>query len=284
MYKTWDEAVNPHASLSRTEIPARGQRRSADEVQSLEIQPMADLRAKDAATPDSRPLYKQVKDRLVDRIAASAWRPGEVIPSEFEIAAELGVSQGTVRKALNEMTAENLLVRRQGSGTFVARHDEARILFQFFKLSHDDGERRFPQSRVLRVDVQRADQRAAQALGLTRRETVVAVERVRTIAGTPCILERLCVPRKLFPRLEEQDLPNNLYDLYAREFGVTVARASERLKAVLAGERESGHLGVPVGAPLLSIDRCAFGIGGKPVEWRVSLCRTDDFHYLCDLG
>src|SRR5688500_8333636 len=94
---------------------------------------------RDDETIGFRPLYRQVKDVLVGRIASGAWRAGDAIPSEFEIAAELATSQGTVRKALDEMTAERLVVRRQGRGTFVARHDDARILFQFFKLVPDEG-------------------------------------------------------------------------------------------------------------------------------------------------
>src|ERR687898_3589230 len=122
-----------------------------------------------------RPLYRQAKDVLVGRIAAGSWQPGQILPSEFEIAADLGVSPGTVRKALDEMTAENLLVRRQGRGTFVARHDEARILFQFFKLVGDSGERRFPESRLLRLEAAKADGAAAEKLGIEPGAPVAAI-------------------------------------------------------------------------------------------------------------
>src|SRR5918998_6060585 len=125
--------------------------------------------ARDAGMRDPvgfRPLYRQAKDILVQRIAEGRWQPGQILPSEFEIAADLGVSQGTVRKALDEMTAENLLVRRQGRGTFVARHDDERILFQFFKLVPDEGERRFPDSRLLSVAIETADGDARAALDL----------------------------------------------------------------------------------------------------------------------
>jgi len=219
----------------------------------------------------------------VQRIADGAWQPGQMLPSEFEIAADLGVSQGTVRKSLDEMTAENLLVRRQGRGTFVARHDDARILFQFFKLTRDDGERQFPESRVLDVRVVRASVETCERLGLASGDKVVQIERVRSLAGVACVAEGMVLPHRLFPGLESRNLPNNLYELYATKFGVTVARASERLKAVAATLRTAKHLGVPSGTPLLSVDRIAFDIGGAPVEWRMSLCRTDGFHYLCDL-
>ena len=235
-----------------------------------------------------RPLYRQVKDVLMRRIADGVWAAGNALPSEPDIAADLGVSHGTVRKALDELAAENLVVRRQGKGTFVARPDEERLLFQFFKLIPDSGERRFPDSRVLGVAAREADAAAARVLGLKKGARVIVIERVRTLAETVCIVERITLPRALFPGLEKrgiagQDLPNNLYELYRAEFGVTIARATERLKAIAATRREAKHLGVAAGTPLLAIDRTALAIDGSPVEWRVSLCRTDTVHYLLDL-
>src|SRR3954449_5070932 len=117
----------------------------------IALQPKNELVA--AGIIGFRPLYRQVRDTLVRRIADGVWRPGQLLPSEPELAVDLGVSQGTVRKALDEMAAENLVIRRQGRGTFVARHDDARILFQFFKLLPDSGEKRFPESCVLSVQL-----------------------------------------------------------------------------------------------------------------------------------
>lgn len=231
----------------------------------------------------ARPLYRQVREVLVRRIADGTWSAGQGIPSEPELAADLGVSQGTVRKALDELTAENVVVRRQGRGTFVARHDDARILFQFFKLVPDEGERRFPESRVLSVEKGRADAGACRALGLQPTDPVVAIERVRSLSASPVVAERIVVPSALFPRLGAGELPNNLYDLYSSAFGVTIARATERLKAVPAGRRHAGLLGVAEGAPLLAIDRVAFAIDGRRAEWRVSLCTTETIHYASDL-
>jgi GntR family transcriptional regulator len=211
------------------------------------------------------------------------WAADGVLPSEPDIAADLGVSHGTVRKALDELAAENLVVRRQGKGTYVARHDEERILFQFFKLIPDTGERRFPDSRIVGVETRDADMDAMRILNLRKGARVVAIERVRMLADTVCILERIMLPKALFPGIEKRDLPNNLYELFRAEFGVSIARATERLKAVAAARREAKHLEVPVGTPLLAVDRTAFAIDGVPVEWRVSLCRTDTVHYLSDL-
>jgi GntR family transcriptional regulator len=230
-----------------------------------------------------RPLYRQARDVLVKRIVDNVWKPGDALPSEFELAADLGVSQGTVRKALDELEAEKFVVRHQGKGTFVARHDEARILFQFFKLVPDTGDSEFPESRILSVAVEAADARGAAALDVRAGSRVVRIERLRSLAGRVCIVERILLPRALFPGIEKRDLPNNLYELYRSDFGVTIVRASEKLKAVAATRREAKTLGLAVGAPLLSIDRTAFALDGRPVEWRVSLCRTDTLHYLSEL-
>jgi GntR family transcriptional regulator len=111
----------------------------------------------------------------------------------------------------------------------------------------------------------------------------VRIERLRSLGGEICIFERIALPRSLFPGIEKRELPNNLYELYRSDFGVTMVRASEKLKAVAAGKREAKHLGLAPGAPLLSIDRRAIAADGRPAEWRLSLCRTDRSHYWSDL-
>ena len=231
------------------------------------------------------PLYRQVKERLVRRIAEGAWQTGQMIPSEFHIAGELGVSQGTVRKALDEMTAERLLVRRQGVGTFVASHDEDRILFQFFKLTRDNGRREFPDSVVLSVKKLPAPPDVATRLGLRAGEPAVIIHRIRSLGGEAAISERIAVPAARFPGLADFDpVPNNLYGLYAEHYGVTVARASETLKAVACPADDAAQMGIAAGTPVLAIDRLALDLDGRQVEWRVSLCRTDQFHYISDLS
>jgi GntR family transcriptional regulator len=239
--------------------------------------------ATDPAGLGFRPLYRQVRELLVRRIADGLWAPGQPIPSEPEIASELGVSQGTVRKALDEMAAENLVVRRQGRGTYVARHADARILFQFFRVVPDSGAKEFPDRRLIEVVAAKADDEAARALALPSGAAVVRLERVRSLGGEVCIAERIVVPAALFPGLAERELPNNLYELYAAQFGVVVGRASEKLRAVAAGAGEAELLGVAAGSPLLRVDRTAFSIDGKLVEWRISWCRTERVHYLSDL-
>ncbi len=92
--------------------------------------------------PSFSPLYQQIKALITQRLQAGEWKAGETIPSEMELAARYGVSQGTVRKAIDELAAENLVVRRQGKGTFVATHAEQKVQFRFLRLMPDEGEAR----------------------------------------------------------------------------------------------------------------------------------------------
>ena len=237
-----------------------------------------------AAPIGFRPLYQQVRDALLRRLAERIWQPGQLLPSEGQLAQELGVSPGTVRKALDALTADSLLVRRQGRGTFVAEHDDAQSIFRFFRLRSDSGAQGAPESRVLARAEGPADAAERARLALAPGAAVVRIERLRRLGGAPCIHERITAPAALFPGLADLDLPNTLYALYANRFGVTIARADERLKAVALGAREADLLGVPAGVPALAIDRVAIDLDGRPVEWRVSVCLTEVVHYRSDLG
>ena len=186
----------------------------------------------DAESLGFKPLYQQVREKLTQRIADGRWKAGQIVSSEMQIAAELGVSQGTVRKALDDMTAARFLVRQQGRGTFVATHDEARILFQFFKLKPDNADGLFPESEVLGVSDAQASTEEAAKLGLFRGEPVIRIRRVRSLAGQRCIVETIVLAAAVFDGLQEGEIPNNLYNTYAERFGVTIAGGHETLKAV----------------------------------------------------
>ncbi len=227
-----------------------------------------------------RPLYRQVKDEFLKRMVDGVWPAGFLLPSEGQLAADIGVSQGTVRKALDELSAENLLVRQQGRGTFVAQHDEKRILFQFFKLVPDDGVARFPESVVLEAGVHLATQTERECLGLEAGAKVARVRRMRAIDDMPMIIETLSLPDAMFPGMTDAPVPNSLYAFYAERYGITIAHAREKLKAVALNGADAAILGKDAGHPALMVQRLALSLDAKPVEWRVSLCLTDDAHYL----
>jgi GntR family transcriptional regulator len=235
--------------------------------------------------PGRGPLYRQVRERLVSRIADGHWQPGQPLPSEITLAGEFGVSQGTVRKALDALAAENLVVRHQGKGTFVATHTAQRELFHFFHLVGPDGAKRMPLTRwLLSCRQRRAERDETVRLRLTGNAHVVEIKRLRDMGGTPAILETIVVPANLFPGLSETaTLPNELYQLYEEGYGVTIHKALETLRAVAADRDAARLLGVQIGAPLLCVDRLAETLDGTPVELRVSLCDTRDYTYLSEI-
>jgi GntR family transcriptional regulator len=231
-----------------------------------------------------KPLYMQVRDRLVRRLIEGAWQPGQMIPSEIELAREVGVSQGTIRKALDAMTAENLLVRRQGRGTYVAEPEDSRILFQFFRIMPDSGERTFPTSRILARTRALADPTEQHALALSPRHEVTRIERVRMLNDMPVIVETISLSLARFTGFDTlPEIPNNVYRLYSQKWGVTIARASEKLKAIAASRIDAEVLGCASGAPLLEIRRIALDLEANPVELRVSRCLTTHVHYSSEL-
>ncbi len=237
-------------------------------------------------TPDFKPLYLQVKDLMVRRLASGAWRPGEALPSEFALAAEFRVSQGTVRKALDELAAQNLVDRRQGKGTFVAQHTAQRALFHFFHLVADGGERALPGARMLSLARAKADRREAERLGLKPGTTVIRLKRLRLLGERVALHERIVLPGALFTAFADRmmaDVPNELYRYYEQGYGVTVARAVEKLKAVAARPDEAKALDLKPGAPLLEIDRVAYTVDGRAVEWRLSRCNTARHHYISEI-
>lgn len=237
----------------------------------------------DSDLPGFRPLYRQVRDALIRRLVDGVWLPGQPLPSEIQLAAELGVSQGTVRKALDAMAAENMVVRRQGRGTFVARHDDERILFQFFKLVPDSGTRSFPQSTFLDIATGEASGLEAGRLNVAPGAPVVRLRRARSLEDRPAVVERIVLPHALFPGIAEAELPNNLYGLYAMRYGITIGNAREKIKAVAAEPADASALGVAPGTPVLWVDRIALSLEGAAVEWRNSICLTERLHYLSDL-
>ncbi len=242
---------------------------------------------KSHSTPTFRPLYEQIKILITQSLVAGEWRPGEVIPSELELASRFKVSQGTVRKAIDELAAENILVRRQGKGTFVATHTEEHTQYRFLRIVELSGKKEFPVSEVLHCERGKADSTAADRLGIKRGAPVMMVRRLLRFSGEPVILDDICLPASLFKGLSEaliNEFQGTLYSLYEARYSTRIIRAEERIQAVAADEATAGPLGVSSGTPLLDIDRVAYTYGDQPVEWRVSRCNTKHHCYLNELG
>ena len=235
--------------------------------------------------PDSAgmPLFRAVKRSLLQAIEGGVVAPGDALPSEAELSAAFGVSVGTLRRAVDDLVADHILVRRQGRGTFVATHTSDRFLFQFFHVERSDGLRESPEVELLSFDRTRLDDDAAAALGLKPGEPALQVENRLRLQGRPVVHDRLVLPAALFRGLTEKrwrERPSTIYHLYQTGFGITVARAHERLRAVGADRNTARVLGVAVGQPMLQVRRVALGLGGQPVEWRISTVATAQHDYV----
>jgi GntR family transcriptional regulator len=236
-------------------------------------------------SPHYRPLYRQVYDFLVRQIAEGAWRPAEALPSEQALAEKLRVSQGTVRKALDALTAEKLIERRQGKGTYVAEHTQERAMFRFFRLAEPDGERATPTGEGETVRRRAARANELRKLHLKKGAQVVEITRTRLVAGRHTVFERIIVPLDVFPDIDRRRaLPNALYSLYQREYGVNIVSTEEQLRADSATREDAKHLSLEPGSPLLHIERVAIALDGSRVEWRVSRCDTTHLVYAVTLS
>jgi GntR family transcriptional regulator len=213
------------------------------------------------------PLYQQIKDLLVQGLDRGEWKPGELIPSEMELAVRFQVSQGTVRKAVDELAAEHLVVRRQGKGTFVATHHEPRAQYRFLRVFPDEGEPLPAVSRLLECRRTRATADIARLLDLRTGDPLVYVRRVLSFDGKPIVLDDIWLPGTTFKGLTAERLAEYkgpLYGLFETEFGTRMIRADERIRAA---------------APLLLVERVSYTYGERPVELRRGLSVTEHHHY-----
>ncbi|WP_139256091.1 GntR family transcriptional regulator [Chitinimonas taiwanensis] len=242
-------------------------------------QPMSSAPLRGATElPGRQPLYSQVRDRIVLAIEQGEWDAGEALPSEFELADRFGVSQGTVRKGLDSLAAEGVLIRRQGMGTFIA------------EVADDWGKAELPgATRPLDTSLEllacarsNAGEEAAEALRLRRGAILLAVKRLVRVAGEPFAVIENFVAAERFEGLDARRIKQancNLRTVWWREFGLRVISAPPQFRAGMAGREEARLLGVEADRPLLEVARTAGGLDGEPVEWSVLRCRTDHYVY-----
>jgi GntR family transcriptional regulator len=238
-----------------------------------------------------QPLYEQIKALITRSLVVGEWGPGELIPSEFELARRFGVSQGTVRKAIDALAAEFIVVRRQGKGTFVATHTAPTHQYRFLRIRADgadfDSAKHHPRTIFVGLQKAKADRSSAAKLALRLNQSVWVISRLLVFDDRPLIFDEIVLAQSGFPNLSMEKLvasQGSIYSFLETAYGTRMVRAEETIKAVGANKLAAKHLGVPVGTPLLRVDRVAYSYGDKPVEWRRGLCLTDGYSYYNDLA
>ncbi|MCB1773958.1 MAG: GntR family transcriptional regulator, partial [Gammaproteobacteria bacterium] len=196
-------------------------------------------------------------------------------------------SQGTVRKAIDEMAAENLLVRKQGKGTFVASHNDPRSLFRFLRLVPEGTDLSYPSSVPLECGRAKAGQEAARILAIKPGASVIVIRRLLEFDAKPVVVDEIHLPGEFFRGLTLDMLKKwhgSLYSLFESRFGLHMIRAEERIRAVAADPRSAELLHVEPGVPLLSVERVTYTYGDRPAEWRRGLYSTADHFYMNELN
>ncbi|KAB2937850.1 MAG: GntR family transcriptional regulator [Hyphomicrobium sp.] len=233
---------------------------------------------------ERQPLYQQVSNLLMERIAAGVWKPGQLLPSEVDLARELTVSIGTLRKAFDKLESERLLIRRQGRGTFVNDCSSEEMLTLFRSLRDAEG-------RPLRDDVQPIEQRKGPATALERErlqlsaeDPVLRTRRLRCCAGRPLMYEEARLALSRFPAIDRSRVAGDYRIMaLAQRCGMHLARASERVSLAEATGEVGELLGIEPGKALLRLDRVILTMHGEPVEWRIGLCNLKQEFYHADI-
>jgi GntR family transcriptional regulator len=236
----------------------------------------------------AEPLYKQIERGILECLAQGEWKPGDQLPTESELATRFGVAIFTVRAGIGELADAGILTRKQGKGTFVARHDRERTRQIFAKIFHKDGRKLIPsRHEIVYFRKQAADDRARTLLCLDQREKshVYHWEVVAEADGQAICVRHITVPVGMFPGLTGRALRanrHNLYALYQDLCGVNVIRLEDRVHSVKADAHTASVLGVKRGDPMLKVDRIAFTYNATPVELRTHVYDSSRFYYRAD--
>jgi GntR family transcriptional regulator len=255
---------------------------SMDSASFLSVESRRNMKPVTANAPAYQPLYRQIKNLITDSLVSGEWRPGEPIPSEIELASRYSVSQGTVRKAISALAEENLLVRHQGKGTFVASHSEERSQFPYLSIAPDKGALGDLTAQLLELSRVKLDAQSARKLGIAGGGSAFLIRRTLTLDVRVAIYEEIRLPAASFKGLTVETIDSfhcMLYSMYETGFNLRILYVEEQIKALPAEAEVAEHLGIEAGAPVMVIDRVAYTYADKAVELRRSYCNTTEHHY-----
>jgi GntR family transcriptional regulator len=226
----------------------------------------------------------QLREALLERIAAGEWKAGSAIPNEADLAREFGVSPGTMRKALDLLETQRVLTRRQGRGTFVNDQSSAEMALRYSKLRGLDGRPMASDVTVSEFSEGAARAQEVLRLGLELDSQIYRYRRTYLQQGRPFMVDDVAVPAKTFPGLEKHKEAASDVVALARHYGLHTGSAAERISMGVADATHAPALNVAPGAPLLIFDRIVFELNGLPLEWRLGYCHLASGYYLATLG
>jgi GntR family transcriptional regulator len=233
------------------------------------------------------PLYLDVRRKILNSITLGQWPVGTPLPNETALARKFGVSVGTLRKAVDELVNDKILVRQQGRGTFVATHNVERTLNDFFRIRKNDGISRFPEINTLSLRKISADEETTSRLQLADDTKVYRIINLLSVGGVPAALDQIFLPAERFQGLTIdifRSRSGTIYHLYQSRFGVNVLKADEQVRACKCGAKEARALEIPRSSVLIEVERLSRTYYDVPVEWRRTRVNTQHHYYSSELG
>ena len=223
-----------------------------------------------------------VRDTLLSAI--DELQVGDALPSERRLSTDLKVSRPTLRSVIDELVREGLLLRRHGSGTYVAEPKIA-LPLTMTSFSEDMSRRGMrPSSRVVSFEVQSAGAKLGQRLNLSPVEEVWVITRLRLADDETMAIEWLHAPRRFLPDLKREDLAQqSFYELLNERQGIVIARGTQTIEPTVTSQEEADLLGVPVHSPAFLFERTTEGQRGEVVEFVRSVYRGDRYRLVTEL-
>ena len=214
-----------------------------------------------------------------DGLRERKYTPGASLPNELMLAQDMGVSVGTIRKAVEMLCAERLLVRSQGRGTHVIDRRSADYRSKFDRIRNADGTAILWHLRELQREVRAATEVERQRLQLSGDASVIIFRRLREIAGKPVKTEYSRLPHEIYGDIEDLEVQDTTIENISVRRGVTLSLIDERVTIAAADEDVSAELQVPAQTSLLRLERIVFSSARRPIEWRICYCHLGDKQY-----
>ena len=226
-----------------------------------------------------RPLYLQLRDALAERIATGEWKVDRALPSEIHLARELNVSPGTLRKSLDLLERDHLIIRRRGRGTYVNNPTAPAELARFTKVRASNGDPVLGELLSVELVRRAASEREKTLLLLPQDADVCALRRLRSYQGNPLLVEHVLLPMALFSDVSDAEWGSCWLTDIAPRHGVLLGNATEKLTPAVASADACQALRIPQGSAVFILERLIKTLDGRPAQWRRAECVSSVLHY-----
>ncbi len=229
-----------------------------------------------AKTKADAPLYHKLKERILELIESGRYRPGDRLPTEYELCEQFEVSRTTVRQALHHLKLEGHIEQTQGKGTFVASSKIQQPLSSY--ISFDDYMKRLGlsgETKVLEFSVVPATAQLAKMLNVAETDPLFKLIRMRYVDRTPLKYSITYIPWKVAPGLAFEETQGSLYDVFRSKYGHQLSKCVDWIEPILTDDQFSEYLEVAVGAPALMVRSVTYDTVGVPLEHSQEIFRGD---------